>query len=125
MIWQDGEHHTINKGGKDVEKRRKLEENQDISLVALKHTIERKKAEKIQNNLHLIDFPKQNQHIFFVSDPKEVKAKEMESDDDEEEPKVVLRKHEGEKEKYIEQLKVFQSDNKSQYKRLADALVKE
>lgn len=128
FLLQDGEHHTIKKGGKDVEKRRKLEENQDISLVALKQTIEKKKAEKIQNNLHLLDMPKTNQHIFFVNDPKEVKAKEVLKDDDEEEfedeiPKA--KKHESEKEKYIEQIKATQSENKIQYKKLADAMIKE
>ena len=52
-----------------------------------------------------MDFPKQNQHIFFINNPKEVKAKEVESDeedeDNSEEPKVVVKKHESEKEKYI------------------------
>ena len=56
------------------EKRRKLEENQDIALVNLKRMVEMNKADKIQNNLHLIDFPKENQHIFFVADPKEVRT---------------------------------------------------
>ena len=35
--------------------------------------VEKNKATKIQSNLHLIYFPKQNQHIFFVSDPAHVK----------------------------------------------------
>ena len=41
---KDGEHHTILKGGKETEKRRKLDENRDIALVSLKRTIEEKKA---------------------------------------------------------------------------------
>ena len=69
---KDGEHHTIVQGGKDAQKRRKIEENQDIALVGLKRMVEHKKADKLQNNLHLIDFPKANQHIFFVSDPSEI-----------------------------------------------------
>ncbi len=36
--------------------------------------MERKRAEKYQNNLHMIDLPKQNQHIKFVSSLNEVKA---------------------------------------------------
>lgn len=75
---KEGEHHTIMKGGKEAQKRRKIEENQDIALVGLKRMVEQKKVDKIQSNLHLMDFPKQNQHIFFVSDPKEVnKAKDI------------------------------------------------
>ena len=56
------------------EKRRKLEENQDIALVNLKRMVEMNKADKIQSNLHLIDFPKENQHIFFVADPTDVRT---------------------------------------------------
>ena len=57
----------------ETQKKRKLEENQDLALVGLKRMIEKNKAQKIQSNLHLIDFPKQNQHIHFISDPAEVK----------------------------------------------------
>ena len=71
---KDGQHHTIAKGGKEAEKKRKLEENQDIALVGLKRTVEKNRADKLQSSLHLIDFPRQNQHIFFVSDPKEAKS---------------------------------------------------
>lgn len=35
--------------------------------------VERSKADKLQSSLHMIDFPKQNQHVFFISDPKEAK----------------------------------------------------
>ena len=58
-----------------------------MALVNLKRTVEKNKAEKIQQGLHLLDFPKQNQHIFFVSDPKEItassyKVKPDDEDDD-------------------------------------------
>lgn len=46
--------------------------------------VEKNKSAKIQNNLHLIDFPKQNQHIFFVNDTKEIKSKDFEVKEDEE-----------------------------------------
>ena len=60
----DGEHRVILKT--DQEKARKLHERQDIALVSLSRIAEAKKAEKLKNNLHLIDFPKQNEHIKFV-----------------------------------------------------------
>ena len=66
---KDGQHHTIAKGGKEQQKQRKLEANQDIALVGLKRMIEKNKTDKIQSNLHLLDFPKTNEHIYFVSDP--------------------------------------------------------
>ena len=44
---KDGEHHTIEQGGKDAQKRRKIEENQDIALVGLKRMVEHKKADKL------------------------------------------------------------------------------
>ena len=128
---KDGEHHTILKGGKETEKRRKLDENRDIALVSLKRTIEEKKAQKIQKNLHLIDFPKQNDHIFFVSDPAEVKNLKPKDDideddsiesDNDDEPNA--EKYQHEKDKYIDQLRRNQSENKGQYKKLADAMIK-
>jgi hypothetical protein len=73
---KDGQHHTVAKGGKEQQKKRKLEANQDIALVGLKRMIEKNKTDKIQSNLHLLDFPKSNEHIYFVSDPKEAKTKQ-------------------------------------------------
>ena len=110
---KDGEHHTVVKGGPEAQKRRKLEENQDIALVNLKKQIESKRADKVQSNLHLIDFPKQNQHIFFVSDPKEVKAApvlvseevHVEFDggaSEDEDGGLLLSKYAGEKSRYVE-----------------------
>ena len=49
-----------------------MHEKQDLALVALSRMVETKKAEKMKNNLHLIDFPKQNTHIKFVSDYSEI-----------------------------------------------------
>ena len=67
----DGEHKVILKS--DQEKARKIREKQDIALVGLRRTIEANKVEKLKKSLHLIDFPKQNQHIKFVSSYSEVK----------------------------------------------------
>jgi Utp11 protein len=50
-----------------------LDEAKDIALVGLKRMVEKNKLEKIQNNLHMIDMPKQNQHIFFVANKEEIK----------------------------------------------------
>ena len=85
--------------------------------------------------MHLIDFPKQNKHVFFVSDPKEVKtlkritADTIDNDDEEIAPEEdeggLACKYLGEKEAYVHQLKSNLSENKKQYKKLADAIVKE
>ena len=48
-------------------------ENQNIALVNMRKTIEHKKAERLGNNLHLVDFAKSNNHIHFVSSISEVK----------------------------------------------------
>jgi U3 small nucleolar RNA-associated protein 11 len=139
---KNGEHYTVVKKTPESEKIRKLEENHDIALVGLKRMIEKNKADKIQSNLHLLDFPKQNNHIHFVSDPNELKkssfkrveqdlAEEIEEGEDgtdineatEQEPSSKL--YLGEKEKYVKQLKRNLSENKSQYKKLADAIIKE
>ena len=39
-------------------KQRKLQENQNIALVAMRRQIEAKKAERLGSNLHMIDFQK-------------------------------------------------------------------
>ena len=86
----------------------------------------------------------------FVSDPKEVSSKDhkrvpvlqkvdikdddSENEEDEEDVfetrdkaliEVAAEKHKGEKDKYVMQLKKNLSENKGQYKRLADAIIKE
>lgn len=138
---KDGEHHTIVENTAGSAKQRKLDERQDIALVGLKRMVEHKKLDKIQSSLHLIDFPKQNNHIHFVSDPKELKgakrveaepAEENEDDFEDIEDEGEEKKHHGlslkyseEKERYVEQLKQNLSENKKQYKKLADAIIKE
>ena len=47
--------------------------------------VEKNKAEKIQKSLHLLDFPKPNQHIYFINDKKELKEPvHIKSDEDSE-----------------------------------------
>ena len=57
----------------DQEKARSIRERQDLALVALRKAVEEKKADKLKQNLHLIDMPKQNNHIKFVSSYSEIK----------------------------------------------------
>ena len=66
--------NTKNKQEKvDQAKQRKIHENQDIALVNMRVKIEAKKAERIQKNLHLIDFEKADTRIQFVSDISQIK----------------------------------------------------
>ena len=48
-------------------KQRKIMENQNIALVNYRLSIEKKKAERMQNNLHLLDSTRDSNHIEFVS----------------------------------------------------------
>jgi hypothetical protein len=83
--------------------------------------IEKNKVDKIQSNLHLLDFAKTNDHIYFVSDPKEVKShsarpvakqiqleddedyfEDVDSDHEEQKPGALSQKYLGEKERYIQ-----------------------
>ena len=80
----------------------------------MKRQSETKKAEKMKKNLHLIDFPKMNQKISFVSSYAEIKERVThqvaDDDDDDEEvagPKVRLNTEAIRKEVAIQQ-----SDNK-------------
>ena len=52
----DGEHRIILKTNQ--EKARRMAEKQDLALVNMSRIVESRKAEKLKNNLHLIDFPK-------------------------------------------------------------------
>lgn len=67
---EDGEHKVVLKTNQ--EKTRQLHEKQDLALVNLKRTVEAKKADKLQSSLHLIDFPKDNTHIKFISSAAEL-----------------------------------------------------
>jgi hypothetical protein len=77
-----------------------------------------KKAEKIQANLHMVDLPKGNTHISFVSSLNEIKANNIES---EETQAVTTAKPNL---KLQQEVMKLQSENKQQYKRLADAVNK-
>lgn len=68
----DGEHKVMLKGNQ--EKARKLNEDRNLALVNMRRMMEDKKAEKMKKNLHLIDFPKANDHIRFVSSYDEIKS---------------------------------------------------
>ena len=114
-------------------------EIQSIALVNLRRQIERKKVERMQKNLHMIDFEKSNTHIKFVEDVNEIKGPvklstnhtDAEIDQqlaEEAEIKPQTADYSVPKEKrdqFIAEIRHAQSENKKQYKKLADALVKE
>lgn len=70
--FQDGTHKIVRSGNQ--EKGRKQAEQADINLVQMNRVVESKKAEKLQNNLHMIDLPKENTHIKFVSSLDEIRS---------------------------------------------------
>ena len=53
-------------------KNRKIEESSNIALVNLRRTIEGKKVEKLQKNLHLVDFERPSQSVQFISSLNEL-----------------------------------------------------
>ena len=113
-----GEHQIILKG--DQEKARLLREKQDLALVALRRTIEEKKAEKLKQNLHLIDFPKENTHIHFVSSYDDIRREARQTGQDEGHETPAAKPNS----KLEQEILRAQSQNKQQYKRLADSLQK-
>lgn len=76
----DGEHKVMLKGNQ--EKSRKLNEDRNIAIVNMKRQSEAKKAEKLKKNLHLIDFPKGNTKINFVSSYAEIKQRVQQQNGD-------------------------------------------
>ena len=83
----DGTHTVTLKTNQ--EKGRRMQEDRNIALVNLKRQMEAKKAEKLKKNLHLIDFPKANQKISFVSSYDQIKQTTMiERDQDVENAKM-------------------------------------
>jgi len=47
-------------------KKRRADEEKDLALVGLKRMVERNRADKMHQSLHLIDMPKSNSHIRFI-----------------------------------------------------------
>ena len=112
--FQEGTHQVTLKGNQEA--KRKSLEQKDISLVQMGRVAAVKKAEKIQANLHMVDMPKGNSHISFVSSLDEIKGSRQEADDEE----VAFRGNA----KLQQEVLRMQSENKQQYKRLADAVSK-
>ena len=121
-----GELIKIGRGTKEektnMAKARRMEETQNISLVNLRRSIEAKKTERLQKNLHLIDFERKANHIYFVNSVDEIKNEgsirvgtnhtneELDAQMSKTQDTSILSQ---EKQlEYIQQLKYAQSDNK-------------
>ena len=65
--FEDGTHTVMLESGQ-TKKAAKLQERADLAMVQMQRQMQTKHAEKLQNNLHLIDLPRQNQSIKFISD---------------------------------------------------------
>ncbi|KAK0085373.1 hypothetical protein PV325_005324 [Microctonus aethiopoides] len=71
---KDGIHREKEKKDEHTPDQIKLMETQDLKYIAYKKNIERKKVDKLQSELHMIDAANdtQNKHIFFADDDEEV-----------------------------------------------------
>jgi len=69
--------------------------------------VEKNKAQKIQNSLHLLDMPKRNQHIHFISNKSELKQPltARKGTTDEEDGLATGKRLNNERDAYIAQLK--------------------
>ena len=120
--FENGEHKVILKS--DQEKSRKLNEDRNIAIVSMKRQQEAKKAEKIKKNLHLIDFPKGNTKMSFVSTYAQIKQQSSSEDAEAAGEQVELPRVRVDTKSIEKEVAILQSENKQQYKRLADALSK-
>ena len=74
----------------------------------------------------MIDFDKSNQQIQFVSDLKQIKGSvNLETNHTDSEMLKEIGGNKDQKQAFINEIKEVQSENKKQYKKLADAIVKE
>ena len=126
----DGEHRITLKTNQ--EKAVKLQERQNLALINLSRMAQAKKAEKLKSNLHMIDFvANQGTHVKFVEDFQDIKkmSKRLAAEEaaPAEEPTAAelgVGKLKSKKSDIDQQVLQIQSENKQQYKKLADALQK-
>lgn len=72
--FEDGAHVVLssNDDGFSTEKARKLSQKANMALVQMGRQVEHKKAERMQARMHMIDMPKQNTHLKFVTTPRHI-----------------------------------------------------
>jgi U3 small nucleolar RNA-associated protein 11 len=72
---EDGEHQELEKDDEHTPDQICLMQSQDIRYVTTKRTMEARKIERLQSQLHLLDAANEakNKHIFFVDTKKEAK----------------------------------------------------
>lgn len=81
---KDGVHHDKDTSSEHTKEQIKLMETQDIRYVNMKRTLEMKKIEKLQAQLHLIDVKKpKNSHKYFFDSKQEAKEFERKKKDGE------------------------------------------
>ncbi|PSN36738.1 putative U3 small nucleolar RNA-associated protein 11 [Blattella germanica] len=72
---EDGEHFELEKDDEHTPDQIRLMQSQDLRYVTTKRTIEARKINRLQSQLHLLDVVNhtKNKHIFFVDTEKEAK----------------------------------------------------
>ncbi|KAM3958221.1 putative U3 small nucleolar RNA-associated protein 11 [Aphomia sociella] len=70
---KDGEHHELLKEEEDSPEQLKLMQTQDIRYINMKRTIESRRIDRLQSELHMTDVADStpNTHIFFVDEGEE------------------------------------------------------
>ncbi len=100
-------------------KERMMDQTKNIALVSLKQHIETKRAERMNSQLHMIDFPKGNSHIHFVNNKAELAHVDE---------ALIKTAEEGEQKvnvPEVEQIVELTQEKKKAYKRLHDQIGKQ
>jgi U3 small nucleolar RNA-associated protein 11 len=111
---QKNEHFEKDKEEDLTPEQKRLMETQDIKYISMKRTIERRKIERLQNQLHFIDKDKKvkNKHIYFVDDEKEAKKIKIKGQQESKLDEKTLQMLSAEREKSYKELEKRKSREK-------------